>query len=273
MQRPYVKQTSLTRAAMACGLALAMVGKVSAASDALAIPDGTPSPTDWLGGDSKSESTKGEQSSENSTIRPSASPFLAAVISVDFEAAGIAGEPQELPAVEGAGPAGDTGPAESTPGDVIEGEPNEEEPSQSPGLPRNLDRGDLLRLSLAGDLRASGLLLAHPELMMSRRDAIRAARVRAAEGGLWRPRPAEQEARRQLYERLLVQAPLASEVESLDLLGYLAQDVPTGWLDHTQQFGVLLSIEQLHQNERVGRLARLGRAELIVEHSRGITPA
>ncbi|MEZ6017365.1 MAG: hypothetical protein R3F49_19790 [Planctomycetota bacterium] len=127
-----------------------------------------------------------------------------------------------------------------------------------------LDRSSFAARSAAGDVRASWYLLEHPELMLGP-DAARAYRDPA-----FRPSRQEWSLRRSLYANLVLQANDAATLERFDVLGHIAGDQATGWLDPTSALAALMQVEAAHADVAIGRRARLQRARLILAEGAGV---
>ena len=130
--------------------------------------------------------------------------------------------------------------------------------------PSTVHRGQLLRASLAGNLRASYWLLLHPELLLGV-DAVGAERP-------WPIVPSEQERalRIALYRRLTFQAGTSEELATFDVLGHVQGDLTSGWLDAAAAMRVQFELEFCFAESLLAREARLARAHLLAEHGRGI---
>lgn len=126
------------------------------------------------------------------------------------------------------------------------------------------DRSHLMQASLAGNLRASYWLLQSPELMLGA-NAARAYRVAG-----YHPGRVEHALRRALYARLARQVADAQSFEDLLVLERIQFDLRSGWLDATSALAVYVNIEAAFPFQSLARRAQLGRALLIVEHSRGV---
>lgn len=133
-------------------------------------------------------------------------------------------------------------------------------------LPVSLDRSHFLRLSEAGDLRASVQLLLHPELLATSDAAGR-------ESATVQPGPRERELRRALYLRLVAQAPQASDLETFEVLERIEVDVVLDWLTPSDAVDALRAIEVVHGAEPIGRRAKLARALTIIGMGAGSSGA
>lgn len=130
--------------------------------------------------------------------------------------------------------------------------------------PQTVDRGQLMRASLAGNLRASYWLLQHPELLLGP-EAASAYRTTT-----FAPGEQERALRLALYRRLVVQAELAEDLEAFGVLGHVRDDLATGWLDAYSALRALVELEFSFPSSRLAHDARLARAFLLAEHGRGI---
>lgn len=130
-------------------------------------------------------------------------------------------------------------------------------------VPVALDRSHFVRLSLAGDLRATVRLLQHPELVLGTEGAD-------VDLDTFVPSRVHRTQRVALYERLVAQAASAHTLETVQTLERVGLDRRTGWLDSVGALTVLLEIERAHGSETVGRRAVLERVRLILREGAGV---
>jgi hypothetical protein len=130
--------------------------------------------------------------------------------------------------------------------------------------PLTVDRGQLMRASLAGNLRASYWLLRHPELLLGPEAAV------AYRAAAFTPGAQEHALRVALYQRLVVQAGKVEVLEAFDVLGHVLDDFASHWLDAESTMRTLFELELGFAGSPLAREARLARALLLVEHGRGV---
>lgn len=130
--------------------------------------------------------------------------------------------------------------------------------------PLSIDRGELLRASLAGHLRASYWLLRHPELLLSPDEAT-ALRESGAQ-----PSAAARALRLELYRRFAAQAGNPELLAKLGVVGAMHADLASGWIDAGGAVTVLLEIEIRFPKSELAADSRLARALLLAEHGRGV---